>query len=376
MTRKHKNEIFNSLNTKTVFLTGPRQAGKTTLALEIAKEFKHPVYLDCYNSDDLKVIEAKNWAQGTDLVILDEIHKVDKWESYLKALLKDKDDGLKLLVLDSTATFTSEQLQKAFPNLRAYTLFPLSFSELLEAGCKVDIDKLMFRGAFPDAFFAEEDMAARKWRTQNTDNLLHREIFDFKKFGNFKTLGQCFEKLKTLVGQPVSFNALSKELGVISSTVQRYIVLFEQLNLIFRISPFAGNGQQCTIARALTKRPKIYFYDTGLVEGNKEAKFENVMALSLFRHTLALREYQGLDAGLYYIRTKDGLSVDFCIVENTNIKYIAEARVGETEISRYLNYFCWKYNLQGKQIVRALKQEKKEDHIELLNAENFLKGLD
>jgi len=377
MTRKHKNEIFNSLKSKPVFLNGPKEAGKTHLALEIAKEFRHPVYLDCYNSDDMKVIWRKSWAQNTDLLIFDEIHKLEDWGDYLAALLKEKSGELKVLLIDSTLLRIEEAAEKkVMAASRAYTIFPFSYSELLEGGCKVDIDRLMFRGAFPTAFLAEEDIAARKWRTQTTDNLLHREIFDFKKFGNFKTMGACFEELRTLVGTPVSFNALSKELDVISSTVQRYVAIFEKLKLIFRVSPFAGSREQCAIARALTKRPKIYFYDTGLVEGGKEAKFENVIALSLTRHAAALREYKGINAALHYIRTKDGLNVDFCFTENKKISYIADARLAETEAGKYLTYFSWKYDLRGRQIVRFLKHGKKENNIETIGAESFLKELD
>jgi len=332
--------------------------------------------LDCASSDNLAQIEGKNWPPDTDLLILDEFHKIDRWEQYLKDVCSNK-DGFSVIACDSSS-FEAFRKDPAhiIKNCVVHKTNPMSLNEIIDNGGEVDFDRMMYRGVFPEAWYAEDDAAVKKWRTSYIDTIMHREIFDFKKFGNFKSLIACFEILKRSVGQPVSFNAISRELGVISSTVQRYVQIFEALNLVFRVLPYPGDGSSLVIARSLTKRPKIYFYDTGLVEGNKEAKFENVMALSLKIECDISNEFKKVPMRLHYVRTKDGLNVDFCVVKNNKLEYLVETRFTDVEPSKNLKYFCWKYDLRGKLIIKNIKNPRRDDDVVAMSGETFCRALD
>ncbi len=84
-----------------VLLAGPRQAGKTTLAKEIAAEFKSAVYLNYDSAGDRKLIKNESWLPSNDLIILDEIHKMPKWKNYLKGVYDTKQSHQKILVTGS-----------------------------------------------------------------------------------------------------------------------------------------------------------------------------------------------------------------------------------------------------------------------------------
>jgi len=102
MERYQKRAILRDLNKKMVFLAGPRQAGKTTLAKNIAQEFKDSfVYLNYDRLEDRKIIVKEAWLPSTELIILDEIHKMPKWKNYLKGVYDTKSSHQKILVTGS-----------------------------------------------------------------------------------------------------------------------------------------------------------------------------------------------------------------------------------------------------------------------------------
>src|SRR3990167_5717994 len=98
MYRKQIDRIIRDLGKKMVFLVGPRQVGKTWLSREISTHFSHPAYLNYDSAEDRQIIRKESWLKGTDLLILDELHKMKGWKNYLKGVFDTKDPDLKILV--------------------------------------------------------------------------------------------------------------------------------------------------------------------------------------------------------------------------------------------------------------------------------------
>ena len=375
MDRKRKAQILKDLNNKIVFLTGPRQVGKTWLTHEIAKEFTNSVYLNYDSRTDRDIIEKEAWLTTTDLLIFDEIHKMPNWKSYIKGLFDTRTENLKILVTGSARLEyfrqTGESLSGRFFTHR---LFPFSPGELTAVGAVPDLNRLINRGGFPEPFLSEDDDFAKRWRKQYVDGLIREDVLDFEKFNDFKSLKLCLELLRSRVGSPVSYSSIARDIGIAPNTVKKYIQIFEELYIVFRVTPFTGN-----ITRSILKEPKIYFFDTALVEGNEGAKFENLTALALVKEAAAEEDLRGISAALHYVRTKDGKEVDFCYVKDGKARFLLETKLSDSNISKNLHYFSSRYNIPGIQLVKDLKRERQEGTvipIEVRSADAWLTGLE
>lgn len=374
MKRAQEKQIIKDLAKKMVFITGPRQVGKTWLALDIAKNFERSVYLNYDRRKDQSIIQNEEWHPDTELLILDELHKMKEWKNYIKGVFDTKPPRLKILV---TGSARLDQYRQAGDSLvgRFYLhrLLPLSLAELdttdqLESD---SFDKLIAIGGFPEAFLSKSNMEVDRWRSQYIEGLIGTDILDIQKIIDLRSIKLVFELLRERVGSPVSYSSIARDVEISSQTVKNYISILEALFIIFRVTPFSRN-----IGRSLLKEPKIYFFDTGLVKGNGGIKLENMIAVSLLKNIYFQNDYTGSHLALHYLRTKEKKEVDFCIAKDGVVQKIIEAKNSDDSISTSLIHFSEKYDLPGIQLVKELRNEKKRGNIEILNAKNFLKNLE
>ena len=135
------------------------------------------------------------------------------------------------------------------------------------------IDHFLERGRFPEPFFSDTLVDAKRWRLQYVDPLTRQDVLDFDNIHNIKAIQLVFELLRERVGSSLSYTAIAEDAHISPTTVKKYIQILEALYIVFRVAPFSKN-----IARSLLKEPKIYFFDTGLVNGDNGARFENFVA--------------------------------------------------------------------------------------------------
>jgi len=370
MKRIQTEQILHDLEKKMVFIVGPRQVGKTWLSREIMKKFEYPVYLNYDNLEDRKIIKATSWLPQTDLVVLDEIHKMVGWKNHLKGIYDNKPEYLKILVTGSARLDTFRQAGDSLAGRYfIHNLLPFSYKEAL-LDKKFTLDHLIERGGFPEALLAETNDEAKRWRKLYTDSLIREDILDFKNIHDLRSIQLLLKLLRSRVASPISISNLAQELGKSPHTIKKYIEILEALFIIFRVTPHSKN-----IARSLLKEPKIYFSDNGMVEGDAGILLENFIAGSLLKHVSYLQNEKGIDAQLHYLRTKDGKEVDFCIVEDEIPTLMLEVKNGDSNISKQLIFFHERYNIPGKQIVKNLRKEYMVDNLIIEKAENFLKKL-
>jgi uncharacterized protein len=370
--RQQKQQIINDLKIKMVFLVGPRQVGKTFLAKNIGENYKKTTYLNYDSFEDREIIIKQQWPNDTDLLILDEIHKMKQWKNYLKGVYDTKEKNLKILV---TGSARLEEFRQAGDSLAGryfiHRLLPLSLAELInEKNKSYDLNRLLKRGGFPEPFLAQANVDALRWRNHYIDSLIRTDILNFDRIHDFKSIKLVLELLRRKVGSPISYNSIARDVAISPITVKKYIEIFKALFIVFSVSPFSKK-----ISRSILKETKIYFYDNGLVIGEEGIILENLVAVSLFKNILAQNDSLGKNLDLQYLRTKDGLEVDFAISENENLIELIEVKLSDNKLSKNLKYFSEKYLVAGNQLLKNIKQEKSISKLNIVKAENYLKSL-
>jgi predicted AAA+ superfamily ATPase len=371
MRRAQEDQIREDLEKKVVFLVGPRQVGKTWLALRIGQSFQKTVYLNYDRLEDRGIIKDEAWLPDTELLILDELHKMPGWKGFIKGVYDTRAGGMRILVTGSARLDTFRRGGDSLAGRYfSHRLLPLSLAELKGTEFAKGIDRLMERGGFPEPFLADEAVDADRWRMQYVDGLIREDILDFERIHDLRSMQLILELLRQGVGSPVSYASIARDVGASPNTVKKYIQILEALFIIFRVTPHSRN-----IARSLLKEPKIYFYDTGMVKDDPGVRFENLVAASLLKHALSLTDTLGILHELRYLRTKEGREVDFCLVREGTPFLMVEAKFADSHLSRPLADFHAKLSIPAVQAVRHIKREREEAGAQIRGALSFLESL-
>lgn len=372
MDRIQQQYILKDLNKKMVLLVGPRQAGKTYLAKCIGEHFQNQTYLNYDSQQDREIMRKQTWLNDTELLILDELHKMPDWKNYLKGVYDTKAATMKILVTGSARLEVYREIGDSLAGRYfLHHLLPFSLAELHQLKQNFTLEQLINRGGFPEPLLCSADTDAERWRMQYTESLVRTDILDFKSINNLRAIQHVFELLRHRVGSPISYQSIAQDISVSPTTIRKYIEIFEALYIIFRITPFSNN-----IARSLLKEPKIYFFDTGLVIGDEGIKLENLTAVSLLKECYAQHDYQAKEYRLHYLRTKDGKEVDFAKCCDGKIELLIEVKASDESLDKNLYYFTHKYSLKGIQIVKNIRHQKTVNNIDIISAKNFLDSLE
>ncbi len=371
MKRFQKQHIINDLKKKMVFITGPRQVGKTWLAKNIAEEFNKSVYLNYDSREDRSIIQNEAWLEDTELLILDELHKMDGWKNYLKGVFDTKKPEMMILVTGSARLEAFRQRGDSLAGrFFRHRLLPFSPAEVMHAGIAPEQKDFITRGGFPEPFLADQNTDADRWRMQYVDGLIRTDILDFERIHNFKSIQMILELLRSRTGSPISYQSISEDVHVSPNTVKKYIQVLESLFIIFRITPYSRD-----IARSILKTPKIYFFDTGMVTEDEGARFENMTAVCLLKHVYGQVDLLGKDVSLHYIRTRNGAEVDFCITQNNKPIQLIEVKRSKTKPARAMINFSKKYGIPAMQLVMRLKHERIDKGITIRRGMDYFESI-
>lgn len=363
------------LGRKMVFLSGPRQVGKTTLAKSLMAEYPRAQYLNWDVANDRRILVGQTWSPRAGLVVLDEIHKMRDWKPWLKGVFDGRPAGQSILVTGSARLDTfrqsGESLAGRYFPLR---LHPVSVREWCEAsGAAPDdaLDRLIERGGFPEPFLAERAAEAERWRNQYLEGLIREDILEFSRIHELRAMRLFVDLLRERVGSPVSLASLARDLQVSPTTLAKYLDILEALYVVFAVRPFHGN-----IARAILKEPKVYFFDTGLVAGGDGVRFENACAAMLLKHVHYLQDVAGRRISLHYVRDKEGREVDFALCENGKALGFAECKLADSAIAPYLAALADRFPDAGAvQLVHELRQPEQRGRVVIEPAAGWLAEL-
>ena len=247
-----------------VGLLGPRQVGKTTLALEIGAT-RPSIYLDLESAPDrAKLTNAEDYLGRHEdkLVVLDEIQRVPGLFQALRGLIdagrrRGRRHG-RFLILGSASIELLRQSAETLAGRIAYTeLAPL---DTIEAGLERRArDRLWLRGGFPDSFLARGDAASLEWREAFIRTYLERDIPQLGPRIPSETLRRFWIMLAHSQGGLLNAARIASGLGISGQTVARYLDLLADLLLVRRLESW--NTKQ---GKRLVRAPKVYVRDSGI----------------------------------------------------------------------------------------------------------------
>ena len=367
-------DVIKDIKKKMVFVSGPRQVGKTYMAKFILKELNSDQYYSWDRAEHRKSITKVEWDKKAPVVVFDELHKSKTWKNWLKGIYDTEPHPPYYLV---TGSARLNVFRKGGDSLMGryfhYRLHPFSLKELVDYnkydGAKA-LQLLWERGGFPEPLFAKSSFDVNKWRKERSERILREDLLNIELVKKLNDVEYLIELLKDRVGSPISYRSISEDLSVSPPTVKSWIELLERLYVIFKVQPFSRS-----LSRSIKKESKVYFYDYSDIQDNG-AKFENMIASHLIKHVNYLEDTKGKKLQLFTLRDKEKREVDFVITENNKPIQLIEAKLSDSNASKSLFYYSEKFkDAESIQVVKNLERNKTVSNINIRKAETFLMEL-
>ncbi len=342
---------------KMAFISGPRQAGKTTLAKWLLQQRGNGHY---YNWDETKfrrlwtkdpamVIPEKQEAIKP-IIILDEIHKAKLWKRSIKGIYDTLENPCDILVTGSAKLNVyrkgSDSLMGRYYHLR---LHPFSLAELINKPHFFDpdllleniftnnietnshtmelLEELLKFGPFPDPLFSQSIRKLNLWRRSRIEKLVREDLRDLSRLPELSQVEMLVSLLPERVASPLSINALREDLEVAHSTVKRWLMYLNELYYHFEVRPFHKS-----LPRAIKKEGKLYLWDWSEVS-DPGARFENMIASHLLKYCHYLTDTGYGEFKLNYLRNKEKEEIDFLIVKNNKPWLPIEVKLNDDQAS-------------------------------------------
>jgi hypothetical protein len=385
-----ENYIFEDLKDRMVFISGPRQVGKTTLAQQIGEDFfsEKYEYLNWDNRDDKKAILNGVFSADRKLFIFDEIHKYRNWKNYLKGEHDKYKEKFHILV---TGSAKLDIYRKGGDSLlgryRSFRLHPLSLGELFGA-CenyvpfaelgfqrpdpdqKKVFEKLFKFGSFPEVFIKQDEKELRRWHNERIDRLVKEDIRDVENIRDLSAMDVLAEILPGKAGSLFSLNSLREDLNVTHKTISSWVDILEKFYYHFRIYPY-----QSTLIKSLRKEPKLYLWDWSEIM-DEGSRFENMTASHLLKFCHFLFDVKGYKAQLRYLRDKEQREVDFLLCVDGKPWFCAEVKTSFKDVPASLAYFSKKLKIPfSYQVVKQEGVDFIKNNIRVISASKFFTAL-
>lgn len=333
-------------DTPVVLLSGPRQAGKTTLVRQFSGEGRRFVTLD----DELVLLAARQdpvgLIRGLDCAVIDEVQRAP---ALLLAIKKSVDEDRRpgrFLLTGSANLMTLPTVADSLAGrMETLTMLPLAECEI-QSGTgkwldavfdgyipKTDrpevggalVDKVL-RGGYPEAVSRAMPRRRTAWAKQYLDALIQRDVREISGIEKLDRLPRLLKALAQMAGQLCNFTQLGGQVGLDSKTANKYLAVFEQMFLLRRVEPWSINR-----LNRIVKTPKMQFIDSGLLStlvdlteasaGKDRPLFGRVLESFVYSELLKQTTWAERDYALYTYRDKDQIEVDF-VIENPSAQVV------------------------------------------------------
>lgn len=326
------------LPSRMVFLGGPRQVGKTTLALSLVgrgADATHPAYLNWDDPRSAARIRRVELPPDEPLIVLDEIHKYARWRNLVKGIWDTEKSRRRILVTGSARLDYYRKGGDSLANrYRHFRLHPFSLREVGPRPAKSDLEALLRFGGFPEPLFRQDEREHRIWRRDRIARVVREDLRDLEHVREVSLVERLVDLLPARIGSPLSIKSLREDLEVDHKTVERWITILENLYLCFRIAPFCSPR-----IRAVKKSQKLYLWDWSMTpEGGP--RFENLVASQLLKYCHWIEDTEGHAMELRYMRDTDRREIDFVVLRDRKPVFAVECKSGERAASPAIAYFA------------------------------------
>lgn len=324
--------INEDLASKMVFLGGPRQVGKTTLAKEFIQ--KNNQYFNWDDLEDRTIIKSHKIPADLKVVVLDEVHKYTRWRTLVKGLFDKYFDKLSIIV---TGSARLDHLRKGgdslFGRYHYYRLHPLSLSEVDTKFSREKLEILLKFGGFPEPFKEASEKFYRRWKKERINRVVYQDLRDLDTVKDLSKIELLIDALPSRVGSLLSIKNLNEDLEVSPNTVARWIEVLEAVYYCYRILPYGPPK-----IRAVRHANKLYLWDWAETEPDG-ARFENLVASHLLKYCHFIEDTEGHDMELRYLRDIDGHEIDFVVLKDKRPIFAVECKSGDKQLSKHISYF-------------------------------------
>jgi len=346
-------------------VTGPRQAGKSTL---VKTTFPNKEYV---TFDNLDVLEsAKNDPRGflarfPQGAVIDEAQRFPELFSYIKVIVDEtKKPGLFVLTGSQQFGLVSSITESLAGRTGIVELLPFSIKELQDDDRLPSLNEILFKGLYPPLY--DKKLSSNQWFAGYVTTYIERDVRNMLNIRELNTFQRFLRMCAARTGQLLNLSALANDCGISTPTARNWISVLEASYIIYLLQPHFSN-----FGKRLVKMPKIYFHDTGLacwllniqdtghlaLHPSRSALFENLVINDM----LKTRYNHGLKSNLYFWRNNLGDEIDV-LVDNGAQQIPVEIKSGQTLSDDYFKTLNkWK-KITGKETNSYLIYAGNETH--------------
>lgn len=376
-----------------VAVTGPRQAGKSTLLKHCLQDYNYVTLDDPLSRE--QALADPNFFLDTlgERVIIDEIQLAPSLLSYVKIRV-DNNRAVK-----GQYVFTGSQQFGLIKNLSdslagriaLLELLPLSVAEKQRYmpfdGSSASFSRAALTGSYPE-LVVDKSVDLPSWYASYLQTYLERDIRTIYNIGDLRDFQRFMKLLAARCGQQLNMSDLSRDLGISVPTVKRWLSILEASRIIYLLSPYYRN-----LGKRVTKAPKLYFLDIGLAcymagVHDEAHLFNGPMAGHLFENfcvqeTVKYFLGRGEQPPIYYLRTSNGLEVDLLIEPEAGVLVPVEIKLTKTptpqlakNITRFREEFSQLQPVQGLLLSLADQSRPLTRELTAITLDEYLQGLD